>query len=115
MAGKKTDRELKELLVSLVDRITANFAVDEIILFGSYAKGLADDNSDIDIAVISPEFSSELPMYKNAMALSRKANLYEPYVQLVPFESRVYYNEKHIDPGFIRSIKNTGKTLYARV
>lgn len=35
---------------------SAGIPVEKMILFGSYAKGLAKSNSDIDIAVISKKF-----------------------------------------------------------
>ncbi|MBI5143111.1 MAG: nucleotidyltransferase domain-containing protein, partial [Nitrospirae bacterium] len=34
-------------------------AVEEVIMFGSYAKGTAGEDSDIDIAVISKSFSGD--------------------------------------------------------
>jgi predicted nucleotidyltransferase len=35
----------------------ANFSIDKIILFGSYAKGHPNHNSDVDVAVWSAQFS----------------------------------------------------------
>ena len=43
MAGKKTSNELKELTDKVINLVTKEFQVDEIILFGSYAKGTAKD------------------------------------------------------------------------
>jgi len=36
----------------IVNRITVNFDVQRLILFGSYANGNPDENSDIDLLVI---------------------------------------------------------------
>jgi predicted nucleotidyltransferase len=55
-----------------VEKITTNFEVDEIILFGSYARGTANDNSDIDVAVISPDLNMNYPMFDNALTIIRK-------------------------------------------
>lgn len=94
--------------------MTKNFKVDEIVLFGSYAKGTENDLSDVDIAVISPELVEGQTMFKNVLTISRGAGLCEPYLQLLAFPSKTYYNEdSHIDPDFIREIKRTGKVLYS--
>lgn|GEM_PF-2889418 len=37
----------------------------------------------------------------------------EPYLQLLAFPSRTYYEESHIDPDFVREIKRTSKVLYS--
>lgn len=112
MAGKKTTIELKELTDKVVKAVTQNFKVDEIMLFGSYAKGTENDLSDVDIVVVSPELKEGQAMFKNVLTVSRKAGLCEPYLQLLAFPSNTYYNESYVDPDFIREIKRTGKVLY---
>jgi predicted nucleotidyltransferase len=40
--------------------LTANsITVDKIVLYGSYAKGTPQPHSDIDLAVISPDFKGK--------------------------------------------------------
>ena len=46
--------------------------VDGVYLFGSYAKGTADEWSDIDLAVVSPEFGTG--MLADARALAAGMN-----------------------------------------
>jgi len=55
--------------------------VDQIVLFGSYAKGDANEWSDIDIAVISPDFGDDYCADRvRLMKLARKAsNIIEPH------------------------------------
>ena len=111
---KKSDLELKALTDKVVNAVTSNFKVDEIILFGSYARGTANDLSDVDIAVVCPELKEGQAMFKNVLSISRKSGLCEPYLQLLAFPSRTYYNEEsYIDPDFIREIKRTGKVLFS--
>jgi predicted nucleotidyltransferase len=45
----------QETLRPVVDRIVANFHPNRIILFGSFARGEADDGSDLDLLVIENE------------------------------------------------------------
>jgi predicted nucleotidyltransferase len=49
------------LLDEMVRRLVAEFQPEEIILFGSYAWGEPDDQSDVDLYVIVPE-SDERPI-----------------------------------------------------
>jgi len=49
-----------------------------------------------------------------AMKIYDKTDLLEPYLQLVPLASDRFYNETFVDPGFIKSIKETGKKIYSR-
>ena len=114
MAGKKTKLELNEFLNRIVIEITSKLDIDEILLFGSYAKGEENDCSDIDIAVISSEFDPKKSMYLNAMKVYEKTDLIEPYLQLVPLSSDSFYNETFTDKGFVRSIKETGISIYSK-
>ena len=114
MAGKKTEIELGELLSIAIGKIVDNFTVDEILVFGSYAKGTANDWSDIDIAVISPDLRMDKPICDNVLTITKKIKLFDPDIQFVAFPSEKYYNETFIDPGFIREIKNTGKQVYTK-
>lgn len=113
MVGKKTIDQLKLLTDCVVSKVTSKFKVDEIVLFGSYAKGEATDLSDVDIAIISPDLEEGRAMFKHVLDITKRSKLCEPYLQLVAFPSKTYYNEESsIDPDFIREIKRTGKSLY---
>lgn len=61
MARKKI---LNNKIVEIINRYsnnlkTAGVNVEELILFGSYAKGTAKSWSDIDVAVISKDFGKD--------------------------------------------------------
>jgi len=51
----KTDT-INRLLDRYVEELKKDILIDKIILFGSYAKNQANNESDIDIAVISRNF-----------------------------------------------------------
>ncbi|MBM3266564.1 MAG: nucleotidyltransferase domain-containing protein [Candidatus Sericytochromatia bacterium] len=44
-----------EFLPAVVERIVRNFKPDRIILFGSFARGEAGPDSDLDLLVVLPE------------------------------------------------------------
>ena len=54
MAARKTD--VIAAVVDYVERLRQVVHVDGVYLFGSYAKGTADEWSDIDLAIVSPDF-----------------------------------------------------------
>lgn len=45
-------RNVREALQAARDRISAEFAVDRIVLFGSVMWGEADEESDVDLVVV---------------------------------------------------------------
>lgn len=56
MAKKTIDEDILKNINKYVNEIKKQYNITSIILFGSYAKGTENENSDIDIAVISDDF-----------------------------------------------------------
>ncbi len=52
----RINREIIEAIKKYVEKISNYYKIEAIILFGSYAKGTENENSDIDIAIISSDF-----------------------------------------------------------
>jgi len=52
--------------------VNANFNYIRIILFGSYAKGNFNEDSDIDVAVVFKDYSNLIDMQLELMRLRRK-------------------------------------------
>ena len=52
--------------------VNANYASIRVFLFGSYAKGNFNEDSDIDIAVVLKNYSSQIDMQLELMRLRRK-------------------------------------------
>ena len=88
--------------------------LDQIILYGSYARGDYDAESDIDIAVIADGTDEELSMYRRNLVkeTSRFLRQYDKLVSLheIPLER---YNKYKEDYPFYRNIYPEGVTLYA--
>src|ERR1035437_5926915 len=67
--------------------VKANYDYSRIILFGSYAKGNYNDDSDIDIAVVFKDYSNLIDMQLELMRLRRKIDSrIEPH----PFREREF-------------------------
>jgi len=52
---RQTEKAIKEM----VRRIVAQFQPEKIILFGSYARGTAGPDSDVDLLVVMPVIGSK--------------------------------------------------------
>ena len=60
-------------------------------MFGSYAQGVPQDYSDIDLAVISDGFEDK-PRIENMQFLSRMAAAYNSLIEALPFTEEEYKN-----------------------
>ena len=52
----KTEAEVRAIINRYVDFLAKELNVKRVILFGSYARDTATEDSDIDIAIESPDF-----------------------------------------------------------
>jgi predicted nucleotidyltransferase len=83
--------------------------VDAVILYGSFAKGTANESSDIDIAVISPDLEG-LSTWDRQEIIAR-ATVGRAY-RLAPIG---YSSSEYHNPGphsFLREIIRTGRVVY---
>jgi predicted nucleotidyltransferase len=101
----------QEILSEITDRLVKGFHPDKIILFGSQARGTADERSDVDILVICPVSENRrnliLDMY-NALGGMRLAT---DIVILTPKEFEL---DRQIPGTIARPAWLEGKILYER-
>ena len=114
MASRPNKLDIAEKLDYYVRAITNTVKVDQMILFGSYAKDSAHEYSDIDIAVVSPELDRNKSRYENVREIKKKSKLIEPGLQLFAFPTETFENEEGVQRLFIREIKKTGKIIYQK-
>lgn len=96
--------EMIEKFIKLVEE--DNIQIEKVILFGSYAKGNYTEDSDIDLAIISPDFK-ESEHIKNMSRLLLTASKLRADIQTIPYSVEEYNNPE----GFIEEIINTGIEL----
>ncbi|MBW2195491.1 MAG: nucleotidyltransferase domain-containing protein [Deltaproteobacteria bacterium] len=97
---------LDKIVKGFVSRLTSEIAVEEVILFGSYAHGSAREYSDIDLAIISDSFQDKTRI-ENMQYLSRIAADYNSLVEALPFTAEEY--RKLDNRTFLASILKTGQ------
>lgn len=66
-------------------------SVERVILYGSYAKGKARADSDIDVAVVSKDFGKD--RVEEGMSLFRIAGGIDSRIEPVPFSLKQYEND----------------------
>lgn len=92
----------------LTSQIAREFNPDRIILFGSYAYGQPDDDSDVDILVVLP-FKGK-PVRK-AIEIRNKINAGMPLDLIVRTPDQLAERLAQND-WFMREIVERGRTLY---
>ena len=92
-----------EIVQKYVEKICENYNFIAIILFGSYAKGTENKDSDIDIAIITDDIKNDIfDEELNLMKLRRNIDTrIEPHI----IRTEDY---KNISTPFIQEIVNTG-------
>ncbi|MGA1842507.1 MAG: nucleotidyltransferase domain-containing protein [bacterium] len=82
-----------------------NIPVDQVIIFGSYAKGQPKEESDIDIALISPVFTGD--RYEDRRRIVPLRRKIDNRIEPIPFRPEDFCE----DGNLIDEIKKTGKVL----
>ena len=101
----------KDTITEIVNKIASGYHPDKIILFGSYAVGKPNQNSDLDLLVIK---DTNLPRPQRT-AYVRKM-LYGAMIPIdlivyTPMEIEVSKDNKF---SFVYEVLHTGKVLYER-
>lgn len=99
----------EEKISDIVNKIVHFYNPDKIILFGSYAKGFANEDSDIDLIIIK---KTEVPKQKRGREIRKYL-----FGSLVPMDIKVYtpdeFNNDLTNPySFIYGVIKDSKMLY---
>ena len=106
-----TEAKIEEMIFEIVSKIKREYYPNKIILFGSYAYGQPDRDSDIDLLIIKN--TQERPIDRR-VAVARIAS--DPK-RLIPLEVIVLTPEEvrerlEIGDQFLREILGRGDVLY---
>jgi predicted nucleotidyltransferase len=108
MEAKKVD---DDLLNEVVQRILTVTHPDKIILFGSYARGDANEDSDLDILIIQ---HSDLPRYKRSISIRLALLGVFPSKDIVVYTPDEVEEWKTASTSFIATVLKEGKVLYEK-
>jgi len=103
--------ETRNTILHIVDKIKQEYQPDKIILFGSYAYGHPDRDSDIDLLIIKD--TSERPIDRRV----KVAKIVSDPERFTPLEAIVLTSEEiherlQIGDQFIKEIIDRGEILY---
>ncbi len=102
MVKRTIDRGIMESINKYIEKISKYYKIEAIILFGSYAKGTQNEDSDIDIAIISSDFKDIFDDMANLIGYTWKIDTrIEPH----PISKEDY--EKVSTP-FVKEVIDTG-------
>lgn len=106
-------REQGELLDEITRRLVAELNPDAIYLFGSYAWGTPDEESDLDLMVVVPEADAAARFQLATRA--RRALRGLGIAKDVLVRSRQGFAERRVRKGTLEhSVGAQGRLLYAR-
>ena len=109
METTKTATRTEEKVRRTIERLQQKIQVQQAILFGSHAKGEADAWSDVDLAVISPDFS-RMSHRKVMDLLVEVALAVDPSVEIRPYTPRDLREARPTN--FLGHILAAGKVVY---
>ena len=102
MVKRTIDSKIRESIKKYIEKISQYYKIEAIILFGSYAKGTENEDSDIDIAIISSDFNDIIEDGAKLIGLTWKIDTrIEPH----PITTEDY---KNISNPFVREVVDTG-------
>ena len=101
----------KKIINEATGRLTKIFHPERIILFGSYARGTADNKSDVDLLVICP-----LRKKRRTLTLEMNRSLWGMGLarDIVILTQKEFEAEKEIPGTIARYAFKEGKLLYER-
>ncbi|MFW6026545.1 MAG: nucleotidyltransferase domain-containing protein, partial [Candidatus Woesearchaeota archaeon] len=84
-----------------------HITVDKVILYGSWENGNPHENSDIDLAIFSPDFGKN--RLKELHLLYKLAWKIDKSIEAIPYSTEKLYDDN--PKSFVSEIKKTGKKI----
>ncbi len=101
----------EELVSQIVQRILAVGSPEQIVLFGSRARGVARPDSDLDLLIIE---ESSLPRFRRSARYRRALRGLYPAKDIVVWTPQEVQEWRALPNSFISTALTEGKVLYER-
>jgi len=101
--------ELSRSIDEFISLLKKGLRIEAVVLFGSHARGTAYEDSDIDLAVISPDFEG-VPLWRRQIMIADLSVRRPRDISPIGYPSSEY-----LDPGpqsFLSEILRTGRVVY---
>ena len=95
------------------ESIVRLYQPDKIILFGSWARDDADEQSDIDLLVISNR-EKHLPRYQRGLDVRLQLSAFKTPKDILFYTHEDVDRWRNVPQAFINTVLNEGQILYER-
>jgi predicted nucleotidyltransferase len=92
-------------------RLAEAAGAEQVILFGSHARGEAHDASDVDLMIVA---ESDLPRFKRSRILYRLLRPYPFPMDLIVYTPEEVERGKQSPLSFVSTVLREGKAVYVR-
>ena len=99
------DPEIRNIVLQFINALMARgIRIEKVVVYGSYASGKIHGGSDLDLAIISPDFGKD--RFEEGKMLHRVAWRIDPRIEPMPISSESFENDTWIPP--IHEIRSNG-------
>ncbi|MFH0800125.1 MAG: nucleotidyltransferase domain-containing protein [Pseudomonadota bacterium] len=105
---EKRIKNLDSILKLYIGELEKHIRVEKVFLYGSYARNAEHDFSDIDVAVISPDFEGGTE--RDYLILGRAALKVNALIEAKPYRPEDIRNLSPME--FLSEIIRTGKLIH---
>jgi predicted nucleotidyltransferase len=102
-----SQNEIEKVAQEIAEAVNA----ERVILFGSYANGHADENSDVDLLVVA---ESDQPRYRRSRDLYRRFHPHHFALDIVVYTPEEVSRNSRTPVSFVSQVMREGKTIYVR-
>jgi uncharacterized protein len=99
----------KDKISEIIAKIASGYKPVQIILFGSYAKGNPNDDSDLDLLIIK---ETDLPRPERTIMVRKMLFGAKVPIDLIVYTPKEIEESKANKFSFVYEVLNSGKTLY---
>lgn len=101
------DKEIIKIAKSYAKKVKARYSIKMVVLYGSHARGTANESSDIDIAVVVDKITGDY--------LKISADLFDLVRDVSTRIEPVLLSRANDRSGFLDSVLKQGKIIYKAV
>ena len=105
------DKITPEIIQSMVREIVSHFRPLKVVLFGSWARGNAGAESDVDLLIVQ---TSEEPRYKRPGPIRKLLRKYLFAKDILVYTPEEINQWANVPQAFITTVMSTGKVLYEK-
>lgn len=106
-----SEAEIREKIVEITDKIVREYQPEKIILFGSYAWGKPNKDSDVDLFIVK---KTEKNIFERNREVGKIVFGSRVAIDALVYTPEQFKTRKEIGDPFVRNIINNGKTIYGQ-